>query len=361
MKQSPGKNTDDALREVFQSKLGNHESAVSDSLWNTIESALPKGGSAAAATSSAAWKSIALWIAGAASVIGTLIAIVSYQGNSSASAQQTSSSQSGQAPSQETNTPAQETNSNEANDRSSSTQNTENRPIPELPSGLTFQLPEVNKIDAFPAASWVKTPSHQESTTVQFAKEQETTILEQEQESLSTQNLNANFTAAALNMGDMTYFFFPEITSNVAYSWQFGDGTISQEQSVNHAFQQPGEYEVELTTTDLITGKSTSTKKTIAVHEPSSIKTPNVFTPNSDGSNDSFDLLDMSTGIESIDLLQITNSSGKVIFEGNASSWNGNYTNGEPCEEDNYYYIVRAKTTDGKMLTRKGIVRLERN
>lgn len=360
MSQLPGKNTDEALRDLFQSKLGNHESAVSDALWNNIEKALPGGGSAAAA-SSAAWKSIALWIAGAAAVVGVLVAVISNQNTTPQSTQQVAPSATTTSSSEDENSVEKENTSSQETHGVQTEQQSVNRPIPELPSGLTFQMPEVNKIDTYLKASWVKTPAQHFSAYAKTTGEEEQKNPIQEAAPISNPSFNANFTAAELNMGDMTYFFFPENTANVAYEWNFGDGTRSQEQSVNHSFSSPGVYDVELVTTDLANGQKASVKKIIEVLQPATIKAPNVFTPNADGANDTFDLLEMSIGIESIDMLQITSPSGKVVFEGNVSSWNGNDKSGEPCAEENYYYIVRAKTTDGKMLTRKGIVRLERN
>lgn len=358
----PGKHTDETLRQIFQSKLGEHQSAVPDMLWDKIASSLPATAAPAAAT--VAWKTIALWIAGAAAVAGIAIAVAwnSSQNDNNSSAPLNNHS-SPELIDQTLQTPSTPSETEQPQSSASSTGSTQMRPIQELPSGLTFQLPDVNKVDAYPEASWVKTPAA-ESVRVNSqsldAPASQTDLSEENETKVPAEKLNALFTAAQISSSEMTYFLFPQSTGNVKYLWQISDGLVSEEQSLYHTFATPGSYEISLTTTNTTTGEEAHYNTTIEVSEPASIKAPNVFTPNHDGSNDVFDISGMSVGLQEVEWLQITSPLGKVVFEGR-DAWDGNDKNGEPCAEDNYYYSVRAKTTDGKLLTRKGIVRLERN
>jgi gliding motility-associated-like protein len=357
MKPSLGKHTDDSLREVLQTKLGEHQSAVPDGLWDKIESALPTA--SAATTTAVAWKSIALWVAGAAAVVAGTVAMVMHQ--------QTTNSTSA-SDKIETTTAIPQPNANEESPVVRQTSNPEQplstseyqlKPIPEIPSGITFQLPEVNKVDAVISTEWKKTCASTSESPINELKE--SSKPEHIQTLEQPETFNANFTVAELNETESTFFFFPENTGKVTYSWDFGDGLKSDEQSVHHTYDEPGEYEVTLFISDVHNNKTASSKQTVIVKETACIRVPNVFTPNGDSSNDTFDVLSLSRGIEGIDFFQIVSSTGRVIYEGTSSTWNGNDRNGEPSAEDNYFYIVRAKTTDGKLLTRKGLVRLERN
>jgi gliding motility-associated-like protein len=81
---------------------------------------------------------------------------------------------------------------------------------------------------------------------------------------------------------------------------------------------------------------------TVNVLEKAEIFIPNVFSPNADGTNDVFSVIDL--GIEELIVFKVYNRWGEVIFETNNinEGWDGTYK-GEPQEIGTYVYHVEAK------------------
>ncbi len=140
--------------------------------------------------------------------------------------------------------------------------------------------------------------------------------------------------------------------------WEFGDDKSSTENKPTHVFNEPGTYNVQATIKDKKGNEKTESIK-IDVESTSSINIPNIFTPNSDGVNDSFE-------IECIDIsefnVKIYDLEGTLMFESNSNDrqWDGATLDGRPAAAGNYYYFVVAKGVDGKKYAEKGILRLVR-
>lgn len=88
---------------------------------------------------------------------------------------------------------------------------------------------------------------------------------------------------------------------------------------------------------------------------------PNVFTPNGDGANDYFSLVQYS-GIETFSCV-IVNRWGNVMgeFSEPAFAWDGKDTSGNEATEGTYFYVVKAITKGGKEILKQGMVALIRN
>jgi gliding motility-associated-like protein len=88
---------------------------------------------------------------------------------------------------------------------------------------------------------------------------------------------------------------------------------------------------------------------------------PNVFTPNNDGQNDFFKLLD-SAGVNNFNCV-ITNRWGNPVAEfSNASfTWDGKDKSGKLVDEGVYFYVATAKTLGGKEIKKQGFVHVIRN
>ena len=74
---------------------------------------------------------------------------------------------------------------------------------------------------------------------------------------------------------------------------------------------------------------------------------PNVFTPNNDGMNDCFQMVNIdNTTFESFDL-QIFNRWGNLVFHTSnpTECWNGEIK-GQPATADVYVYVLKAETLD---------------
>ena len=75
---------------------------------------------------------------------------------------------------------------------------------------------------------------------------------------------------------------------------------------------------------------------------------PNVFSPNGDGNNDLFQLIN-SDLVARLDM-QIFNRWGALVFETNQinEGWNGRTLTGEICPEGTYFYIITTESTTYK-------------
>jgi gliding motility-associated-like protein len=86
---------------------------------------------------------------------------------------------------------------------------------------------------------------------------------------------------------------------------------------------------------------------------------PNAFTPNSDGKNDIF--RPVVLGIKSLDLFQVYNRFGQMVYSGTdiAKGWDGTF-GGRPQDPANFVWVAEATDYTGKKIKRKGNVILIR-
>lgn len=86
---------------------------------------------------------------------------------------------------------------------------------------------------------------------------------------------------------------------------------------------------------------------------------PNAFTPNGDGLNDVFKIINV--GYQSIQEFRICNRWGQTVFTTHdpTQGWDGNF-NGHPAETGTYYYIIGLGMTDGTQKIVKGDLTLIR-
>jgi gliding motility-associated-like protein len=85
---------------------------------------------------------------------------------------------------------------------------------------------------------------------------------------------------------------------------------------------------------------------------------PNAFTPNSDGLNENFKVV--QTNMQQF-YLKIMNRWGEILFETNNinDGWDGTYK-GNAVQADSYLYFVEAKGYSGTEYYRKGSITLIR-
>jgi gliding motility-associated-like protein len=100
------------------------------------------------------------------------------------------------------------------------------------------------------------------------------------------------------------------------------------------------------------------TKDSIFVSTNCDIYIPTAFSPNNDGFNDLFNMMNKSIKTYS---LKIFNRWGELVFETNdlTNSWNGTYK-GEPCQVDNYTYIASGIRSNNEPFYMKGTLALLR-
>ena len=147
---------------------------------------------------------------------------------------------------------------------------------------------------------------------------------------------------------DPILFTDQSIDNNIiSWNWDFGDGNNSNEQNPPHLYTEPGIYYATLNIIDSYNCEDQITKE-IKVLQDFYSYTPNIFTPNSDGTNDIF-----SPSLLNIDLstykLTIFDRWGNEIFEtiNYSQGWNGKQENGALLPSDVYSYKVVYQTNLG--------------
>ncbi len=86
---------------------------------------------------------------------------------------------------------------------------------------------------------------------------------------------------------------------------------------------------------------------------------PTAFSPNGDGKNDVFRL--MESPYYRLVFVEVFNRWGEMVFKGNstAKEWDG-YYKGQPVEVGNYFYHLSAECKDGTEISRKGDIMVVR-
>jgi len=133
----------------------------------------------------------------------------------------------------------------------------------------------------------------------------------------------------------------------ISWSWNFGDGNNSNQQNPTNQYLQPGVYFVTLEIVDIF-GCSDVITKELRVLQDYYSYTPNIFTPNNDGMNDTFSPSLMNINYESYSLT-IFDRWGNELFKTNKyeEGWDGKQINGEMLPSDIYSYKVVYKTNMG--------------
>ena len=96
------------------------------------------------------------------------------------------------------------------------------------------------------------------------------------------------------------------------------------------------------------------------MNKPLIINKPNVFSPNKDGVNDSFNI--EGVYLKEIYLL-ITNRWGNVVFEQTSinPTWDGTILNGNEASDGVYFFTFKAVGLNEEVIEDKGFVELIRN
>lgn len=131
--------------------------------------------------------------------------------------------------------------------------------------------------------------------------------------------------------------------SIVTWFWDFGDGQTASTPNPSNTYIAPGTYNVTLV---VATADGCSdTYSFVYIVQPEEVVVPNVFTPNSDGDNESFEILGLE-GYPGSDL-KVFSRWGNVVYESN------NYKNNwraSDVADGTYFYILdlnRGETLTG--------------
>lgn len=135
-------------------------------------------------------------------------------------------------------------------------------------------------------------------------------------------------------------------------SWSFGDGSVSDEENPQHTYVREGTYTVMQTVTYPY---GCVDKKIIIINVTKGydVMIPNAFTPNADGTNDTFAAV--YKGLRGIEL-SVYDTWGSLIYYEKGEvikGWNG-MLNGVPAENGNYVYRITAETFYGQKVNYEG-------
>jgi gliding motility-associated-like protein len=142
--------------------------------------------------------------------------------------------------------------------------------------------------------------------------------------------------------------------SDDLYVWDMGDGYTVEGQFIQYYYDEPGNYNVRLTSGEMQKGIS------LAVFIEGEIgELPNVFTPNNDGVNDY--LFIENKGLEDFTVV-VFDQNQEVVFTTNDPNfkWNGIHQRTQNvCEEGNYYYIITATDAKGNTINKHQVLSIE--
>ncbi len=175
---------------------------------------------------------------------------------------------------------------------------------------------------------------------------------------------DADFTYTVISIGiqgeilvnDPVQFHDETFGEVIAWEWDFGDGTKSNEQNPMHTYSKPGTYTISLMTFDAL-GCVSQTQIEVEVVASYRILVPNAFTPNDDGLNDTF--IPKMRGIEDFEM-HIFNKWGELIYSAYSqedAGWDGRL-NGRISPNGNYVYKIIFKAVDGEKGSKTGVFTL---
>lgn len=374
------KHTDDKLKDIFSKKLGGYESPVSTELWTKVSSQLPTTSGVSGTAAAVKTVSTKLIWAVAAAVV-TVATIVSYGVLSDDGGETKPSNVEATSPTnaaQENTTQAipaavdkkgeivqKETGIDTKNEllKSSISKNKDgieqkSKQLFEIQKSTTSENPPQRSNTVLPSTSQTgiavqQAPQHAEeqivSTTIAPIRNPD--LSEKEQE------MTALYTIAPINKSELCYFFMPQYTDATSYLWEFDGNTTSDKMSPTHTFDEEGIHKIKLTV--LFDNHSKTYTETIAIYRPGVIEVPNVFTPNGDGFNDYFDILEKSVNVKFKKII-VMNQNG-VVFESEENMlWDGNDIYGNPLPSGEYQYFISAIDKEGTYIEKKGFVSVKR-
>ena len=149
-------------------------------------------------------------------------------------------------------------------------------------------------------------------------------------------------------------------TSSVGsqYHWSFGDGDTSNLTNPTYTYTNMGTYTVTLYATS--TGGCKDSAYVVVIADvPTTITIPNIFSPNGDGINDEFFII--NTGLNTLTCF-IYNRWGELLYTITSPNnfWDGRTPNGGNAPDGTYFYIMKAQGSDGKSYKQDGPLTLVR-
>lgn len=370
-------NIEDLFKEAFE----NYEEPVRPELWNRISSQIQAPVSTPQATNlaqggAASIKAGALWIAGAALVVTTGIAVYMNSGDSEkiASAQQNTEVQTSNNSETTPNVgietvqnstensaattisnqkstsvkPAVNTNNQVSTGATTVSESAINNGQPVSTTSNETANTAQNTVTSSPVSPATPKVSGEQSGGDHAAHSPATEIIKDEIKAYPSAGVSP------LNVDLSLTGIYDEV------SWEVEGSTIAfGQRAVNYTFTESGNYTVKAIVTGKDGKKQELTRK-INVEEPSFLSTiPNIFTPNGDGLNDIFKV----ESAKNIDLEAIIyDQKGSIVkqWTGIENGWDGKLSSGQDAAEGTYFYIIFATSSNGAKQQFKSTLTLKR-
>jgi len=202
--------------------------------------------------------------------------------------------------------------------------------------------------------------TNQNGTVIVTATDSKGCIATQAFEVATQQLGEASFTADSYGFTTYrVYSVFDEVQfANISTgdfieaSWDFGDGSVSVSESAAHTYVREGTYTVTLTL-KYPYGCVSTFRQTLEVTKGYDVMVPNAFTPNGDGTNDTFS--PVYKGLKLLEL-NVYDTWGALIYYEKGEvikGWDGNLKK-ITSENGNFYYRISVETFYGQIVNFEG-------
>ena len=182
------------------------------------------------------------------------------------------------------------------------------------------------------------------STTDKTSDEQKNTLIVN-----PSPNIEVNYSAS--NENPSLINFEAKDGSVREWSWDFGDKQVSKEQSPSHAYSKKSNYDVIVTATNY-SGCSSSSRKLVNIENLFPLA-PTGFSPNNDGTNDSWIPASFANGDYNF-TLTISDKSGREVYKTSDknSPWDGANTK----VGETFSWKAEVKDKNGKVSSYSGYI-----
>jgi len=146
--------------------------------------------------------------------------------------------------------------------------------------------------------------------------------------------------------------------------WYVDGNLVGQDDSLNFQFTEGGFHQLRLVFIDTLCNRTKEEEAELFFYDESfSVQFPNIFTPNGDGLNDVYTMLELENiaPFLSSASLEIYNRNGQRVFAGDLlqTSWDGQHE-GVNVPQAVYYYIFRYEDICGAGTEVNGFLHLQR-
>ncbi|NND95043.1 MAG: T9SS type B sorting domain-containing protein [Flavobacteriales bacterium] len=147
-------------------------------------------------------------------------------------------------------------------------------------------------------------------------------------------------------------------SDTLMYTWDFGDGEFSNEESPTHIYFDLNDQTIIL---NVVNEHGCTDSASISIQAPPTLYVPTSFSPNDDGINDLFKVY--AEGVVDFKLI-IFDRWGQEVFvtEDVNQSWNGRARQNSNYygENDTFVYHLRARMIDGQRIDTRGVITMLR-